>query len=642
MLDTLRQVILPPFLRSLRLGILLVLCLVHDIPAVNSQEQDSLSLFPVLKSTDGHKKLIALEKIYLDYYKYSPLKAQPYILQAIKLARKQNDKEAEAGACFALSYYYSCKGMTDSAFYLCQAGLDISRSVHSTKCLARGYGRIGNIYRVRGEKAKAIEYLKKGIDLDSTNKENIAAYCMSLGLLYGDAGCAKEAVFYYLKALKIREAQNKLIEAGYLCCNLAGFYLDAPYKDEGFREYEKAIGFFRQAKFQKGEGYAYNLLGLAYFGRNDYPTALKYFRKSLAINSLDTVIIRSGFSYNLVNIGDTWLKLKRYDSAQIYFSRALGFSSRGQEYIPMACTYLSLGNLNTQQKSFAKAIAFLKKGLYYSMLANYRAQWEEAYNLLSECYAASGDHEQALFYLRKRNEIRDSIITVKAHQDVANMMIKYETEKKDAQITRLNVDSHEKKMQIRIAVFLILAILISTGVLAYLTWLYYRKKLMPQVKTLNFIQESIIREKEGDNRRLRVFDKVLPPELKPFTNSSQSGTGVNKDLVMQLENLMVREKIYLNENLTLAETARLLDTNTSYLSRMINDHYRVNYSTFLNRYRIEEAKKMILDNQFNNFSMEGIAKSSGFRSKSTFNQVFKSSTGLTPSEFALRNGKVRA
>jgi len=104
---------------------------------------------------------------------------------------------------------------------------------------------------------------------------------------------------------------------------------------------------------------------------------------------------------------------------------------------------------------------------------------------------------------------------------------------------------------------------------------------------------------------------------------------------------LIRDKIYLNEDLTLAETARQLDTNTAYLSRLINDHYQVNFSVFLNMYRIEEAKKMILDDQFNNFSIEGIAKSSGFRSKSTFNQVFKNSTGLTPTEFAIQNGKVR-
>ena len=51
---------------------------------------------------------------------------------------------------------------------------------------------------------------------------------------------------------------------------------------------------------------------------------------------------------------------------------------------------------------------------------------------------------------------------------------------------------------------------------------------------------------------------------------------------------------------------------------------------------------MILDDHYNNISIEGIAKNAGFRSKSTFNQVFKQATGMTPTEFTLKNGKIRA
>jgi AraC-like DNA-binding protein len=222
------------------------------------------------------------------------------------------------------------------------------------------------------------------------------------------------------------------------------------------------------------------------------------------------------------------------------------------------------------------------------------------------------------------------------------MMIKYESQKKDEQISLLNDDSLAKQKKIRIALLTILAILSLSGLLAWLTWLYYRKKLMPKVRTLDFIEEKISSVKEGDNRKMKALNKILPPRHKLVTTLPPAEPEADKDLMDDLENLVIRDKIYLDENLTLAETAHRLNTNTSYLSRFINDHYQVNFSAFLNGYRIEEAKRMILDEKFNNFSMEGIAKSSGFRSKSTFNQAFKNSTGLTPTEFAVRNGKVRA
>ena len=164
---------------------------------------------------------------------------------------------------------------------------------------------------------------------------------------------------------------------------------------------------------------------------------------------------------------------------------------------------------------------------------------------------------------------------------------------------------------------------------------------MPKVRDMNFIHEKINIGKNGDNRKLRAIYKVLPPELKPPGFSHSQEDGLNKDLMGNLETLLIIDRIFLDENLSLAETAKKLDTNTSYLSRIINEHYHVNFSAFLNRYRIEEAKKMILDDKYNNFSMEGIAKSSGFRSKSSFNQAFKISTGLTPTDYAVKNGKSR-
>jgi AraC-like DNA-binding protein len=279
--------------------------------------------------------------------------------------------------------------------------------------------------------------------------------------------------------------------------------------------------------------------------------------------------------------------------------------------------------------------------MFYSRLTNYRVQWEEAYNLLSVCYESTGDHAAALAFLKKRNEIKDSILTEKAHQDVTNMMIKYETQKKDEQISILNNDSRNKQNKIRIAVFIILGLLSVAALVAYLVWMYFRKKLMPKVRDMNLIQEKINIVKEGDNRKLRALYNVLPPELRPSPIFQIPEGEMNTELMAQLESLLINDKIYLDENLTLAETARKLDTNTSYLSRLINEHYQVNFSTFLNNHRIEEAKKMILDDKFNNFSMEGIARSAGFRSKSTFNQVFKNSTGLTPTGFAVQHGKVR-
>jgi tetratricopeptide (TPR) repeat protein len=630
------------FVNLTRTFILIFSFIALTITSLIAQKKDSALLFSRLSTNDEHKKLQALQDIFHEYYGFYPFEGYPYMLQALSLSRKLDDKQAQAIACLSISFYYSCRGMIDSADYFCKVGMELGKILNSTPLLARGYGRLGYIYRTKGEKLKAVESLKKAIMLDSLNQELVANCCMNLGIIYGDAGSPEKAVFYYLKALSIREKQNKLIDAGYLSCNLAGFYFQTSSKDQGYKYYEKGLQLFRQAKFATGESYAYNCLGMIYFENKDWLSALTFYRKSIAINDAGPHPGHTENSFTLTNIGDTWLKMKRYDSAAIYYAKSLKLSSMHQDWLPLSCTYLSMGDLNTQLKNYPKAIEYLNQGLYYSRMINYRAQWEQAYQLLSECYEAEGQHDKALIYLKKHDAIRDSIFTEKAHREVANMMIRYETQKKDEQISKLNDDSRTKQAKIRIAIFIILVIILITGIVAYFTWVYYNKKLRPKVNTLNFIQQKINIEKEGDNRRLRALDKVLPPELRPFTNDPPPETESEKDLIVKLEALLINDKVYLNESLTLTETARLLCSNTAYLSKLINEHYEVNFSAFINRYRIEEAKRMILNDHFNNFSIEGIAKSSGFRSKSTFNQVFKAATGLTPTEFAHRNGKVRA
>ena len=69
------------------------------------------------------------------------------------------------------------------------------------------------------------------------------------------------------------------------------------------------------------------------------------------------------------------------------------------------------------------------------------------------------------------------------------------------------------------------------------------------------------------------------------------------------------------------------------LSYIINNGFDENFYQFINRFRIEEAKKLILNPNMNHLSLLGIGFEVGFNSKSVFNTTFKKNTGKTPSEF---------
>lgn len=110
----------------------------------------------------------------------------------------------------------------------------------------------------------------------------------------------------------------------------------------------------------------------------------------------------------------------------------------------------------------------------------------------------------------------------------------------------------------------------------------------------------------------------LAPELHPWRE--------------KLLALMASEQPWLEPELTLAELAHRLRTNTSLLSHVINTGCGQNFNDFVNRYRVAEAERKLQDPRLAHYSLVGIALESGFNSKSTFNRVFKKLTGHTPGE----------
>lgn len=110
-----------------------------------------------------------------------------------------------------------------------------------------------------------------------------------------------------------------------------------------------------------------------------------------------------------------------------------------------------------------------------------------------------------------------------------------------------------------------------------------------------------------------------------------------EQLKIELLELLDSKKPFLDDDLSLVKLANLLTISTHLLSYVINKGFDENFYQFINRYRIEEAKKLILDPKMNHLSILGIGFEVGFNSKTVFNTTFKKITGLTPTEFKKQN-----
>lgn len=106
-------------------------------------------------------------------------------------------------------------------------------------------------------------------------------------------------------------------------------------------------------------------------------------------------------------------------------------------------------------------------------------------------------------------------------------------------------------------------------------------------------------------------------------------------LISQLEGIMLEEKPYKNHSLKLNDIAKKLDITAHHFSQLLNDNLEKNFAVFINEYRVEEAKKLLFNND--KFTLEAIGFDAGFSSKSTFYATFKKITGQTPAEFQKKN-----
>lgn len=105
-------------------------------------------------------------------------------------------------------------------------------------------------------------------------------------------------------------------------------------------------------------------------------------------------------------------------------------------------------------------------------------------------------------------------------------------------------------------------------------------------------------------------------------------------LFERIKEVMVKDRLYLDADLTLRKLSTRLDTNTKYLSQVINHHGGSNFLSFINAYRIDAIIRHIKAGDFRQQTFYGIAQRCGFKNKSTFYKVFRDVTGLTPKAYA--------
>ena len=139
-----------------------------------------------------------------------------------------------------------------------------------------------------------------------------------------------------------------------------------------------------------------------------------------------------------------------------------------------------------------------------------------------------------------------------------------------------------------------------------------------------------------------IFSVMTEKETgAPLTAPKYAGSLLNEDerkkILEDLKKHMDHRKPYLEPELSLEQLATQISIRPKVLSQVINESLQQNFFDFVNRYRIEDAKKLLTNPADKKITVLEVLYEVGFNSKSSFNTIFKKHTGVTPSEFKKKN-----
>ena len=105
----------------------------------------------------------------------------------------------------------------------------------------------------------------------------------------------------------------------------------------------------------------------------------------------------------------------------------------------------------------------------------------------------------------------------------------------------------------------------------------------------------------------------------------------------QIMKIIVMDKKYRDKDYSAQDLANEIGTNTRYISAVVNVRFHMNFTSFVNSYRISDAKSILVDKRYQNLNIEEVSDMVGFSNRQSFYAAFYRFTGITPRQWRIDN-----
>ncbi|MEL7586043.1 MAG: tetratricopeptide repeat protein [Prolixibacteraceae bacterium] len=449
--------------------------------AAQHQADSLLKLLPALAENE---KAHVLNQLSVSFQEDDSARSLGYAREALALARKSDNRPEIGDALFNAGECYYCFEEFSLALKSYQQALEVIQALDDKERLGDIYNSISLVHYFRSEYDLAIKNQMEALRSlkNSNSKRTMARVYSNIGMVYSRIGDDRRSINYYREAVALNQEEG----------NMDGVAVN--YNGIG-------IGYYNMGKFDSSV--------------INYHIALKGFR---AVNDREKIAITLNNIANVfVDQGDSLTQ------ALDYFRQALSVFEELNDVRNATFVLESLGAAYLVMGEETKALEILQSGL--ELAKKHRI----GYFIQSTCYK---DITRAYEKMGKVNEAYASYKLYKAYEDslhqeerirqAAELEKKFETEKKEEEILRLNAEHEIVSLQVQkekaIRTFVTVVLLLAIGIMIYISYAYYQKKKTNTV--LNQKNEQIEQQRnelEKINATKNRFFSILAHDLKnPF------------------------------------------------------------------------------------------------------------------------------
>jgi len=368
---------------------------------------------------------------------------------------------------FGIEHFFKSDYSTALKYF--HASLNFAVEINDPDLLSESNSEIAIVLKNQGKIDEALPYYQSALEYArmGTDTSWMASCLVNLGNAYKEKRYLIISLGYYLDALKTLESLDHFRRISACYQNIGEVYSLQ-------NDYDKALSYYKKAQqlsSQEGDkmreasclmniGYVQAVSGKYQEARKHYDLALEYFKESGYTHEMDDCYIL---------IGDSWLGEGNAQQAVLFFTEAEKISRQEEDKRKLAEIYCRMGEAFLLQGKSRKAIQYCKRCLEIAKETDFLEIERKTYKILSEIYEQSGELSIAFDYFKEYSRLKDSIFNEHKYSALAELEIKYETEKKEqqlalyseqAEVQRLKI-TQRNRMLIAIAAVLLLLLVLS-------------------------------------------------------------------------------------------------------------------------------------------------------------------------------------